>query len=218
MGTEPIMNGFVTFEGIEGSGKSTQIARAAEFLRARGLPHLVTREPGGTAIGDAIRRILLDPASAAMVPMAELLLIGAARVQHVEERILPALEEGKVVLCDRFADSTRAYQGHGRQLPESAIRLLDSLTAADLSPDLTFLFDLPVEEGLARAHGRNARSGAEEGRIDAEEIAFHRRVRAGFLELARESPGRFRVLPGSEPPDKLARRVAHDLALYLKLA
>jgi dTMP kinase len=208
------MNRFITFEGIDGSGKTTQVQRAAGFLASHGVPHLVTREPGGTRVGDAVRRILLDPENRALAPMTELLLIGAARVQHVEEVILPALDEGKVVLCDRFEDSTRAYQGHGRQIPANAITMLASLTAADLRPDLTFLFDLPVEEGLARARGRNL---AAEARLDDEEIEFHRRVRDGYLELARENPGRIRVLAASEAPDRIARRVARDLSLYLKL-
>ena len=211
------MQGFITFEGIEGSGKTTQIARASEHLRSREVPHLATREPGGTPIGDGIRGILLDPASVGMTPMTELLLISAARVQHLEEVILPALDAGKVVLCDRFEDSTRAYQGHGRQLPANAIRMLSSLTAAEIAPDLTFLLDLPADEGLARARGRNAATAAREGRIDEEKIAFHRRVRDGFLELAVESPGRFRVLDATEETDRIARRIAHDLSLYLKL-
>lgn len=216
------MQRFITFEGIEGCGKSTQLGRAAEFLGAHGVAHLVTREPGGTAIGEAIRRILLDPGSAGMAPMTELLLVGAARIQHVEEVILPALGEGKVVLCDRFEDSTRAYQGFGRQIPENIVTLLASLVAADLRPGLTFLFDLPAEEGLRRARGRNsdpAQAAARpEDRIDGEEIEFHRRVREGYLVLAREQPGRFRVLNGQEAPEKVARRVARDLSQFLKLA
>jgi dTMP kinase len=216
------MQRFITFEGIEGSGKSTQAARAAEFLAGHAVELVSTREPGGTGIGDAVRRILLDPANAGMAPMTELLLVGAARVQHVEEVILPALAEGKVVLCDRFEDSTRAYQGFGRQIPENLVTLLCSLTAADLKPGLTFLLDLPPEEGLRRAHGRNSEqapgAARREDRIDREEIEFHRRVRDGYLLLAREHPGRFRVVNAQESPDKIARRIARDLALFLKLA
>jgi len=216
------MQRFITFEGIEGSGKSTQAALAAAFLTTHAVEFVATREPGGTGIGDAVRRILLDPANAGMAPMAELLLVGAARVQHVEEVILPALAEGKVVLCDRFEDSTRAYQGSGRQIPENLVTLLCSLTAADLRPALTFLLDLPPEEGLRRAHGRNREPGSaaagQEDRIDREEIEFHRRVRDGYLLLARENPGRIRVVNAQESPEKIARRISRDLALLLKLA
>ena len=211
------MNGFITFEGIEGSGKTTQIEHASRLLAERGIAHVRTREPGGSTIGDAVRRILLHPENRGMVPMTELLLIAAARVQHIEEVVLPALEEGEVVLCDRFEDSTRAYQGYGRQIPDNVLTVLSSLTVAELRPDLTFLFDLPVEEGLRRARDRNAGAAGDERRIDDEETEFHNRVRDGYLELARENPGRFRVIGAAQDPDKVARRVARALTLYLKL-
>lgn len=210
------MDRFITFEGIEGSGKSTQIARAAEYLASRELEVVSTREPGGTPIGDALRAVLLDPAHYDMTPLTELLLIYAARAQHLEEVIQPALQAGKIVLCDRYEDSTLAYQGFGREMPRNAIKMLSSLTTAGTAPSLTFLLDLPVEEGLERAHGRNQGDTAE-ARLDQETVEFHRRVRKGFLSLSREYPGRFRVINGMQPPERVARRIAHDLSLFLKL-
>ena len=217
------MNRFITFEGIEGSGKSTQVTLASEFLSARGVEHVRTREPGGTYLGDAVRRILLDPAQVGMSPMAELLLVCAARAQHVQEVVRPALSEGKVVLCDRFEDSSRAYQGHGRGISDRVIAALSSLTPQAAQPALTFLFDLPVEEGLQRARARNALpDGPEvvpgEQRIDDEEAAFHCRVRDGYLELARQEPARFRVLNAAESPEQLSERVAMHLSHHLQLA
>ncbi|MGD8377647.1 MAG: dTMP kinase, partial [Acidobacteriota bacterium] len=136
------MNRLITFEGIEGSGKSTQVERAAAFLASRDVPHVVTREPGGTRLGDAIRRILLHPDGRDMVPLTELLLIGAARAQHLAEVVLPALREERVVLCDRFEDSTRTYQGDGRGLPAGVVEQVCALSAGGLRPGLTFLLDL----------------------------------------------------------------------------
>ena len=163
---------FVTFEGIEGSGKSTQIRRLASWLRGHDIPVVVTREPGGTRAGDAIRTIFLGPAGRGLDPWAELFLVEAARAQHLEEVVRPALAAGRVVLCDRFTDSTLAYQGSGRGLAQPVIRRLHRLPALRPMPDLTILLDLPVAEGLARASGRNAsvrRTGkgrASDTRID----------------------------------------------------
>lgn len=214
------MNRFITFEGIEGSGKSTQVGRAAAFLTSRRVPHVVTREPGGTRLGDAIRRILLHPDSREMVPMTELLLIGAARAQHLAEVVLPALQQERVVLCDRFEDSTRAYQGDGRGLPPGVVQQVCTLSAGTLEPGLTFLFDLPAEDGLRRARRRNASPDGpmEEGRFDAEALAFHRRVRDGLLARARGCPERIRVLPATEPAEAVALRVAEALGAHLGLA
>jgi dTMP kinase len=209
------MDRFITFEGIEGSGKSTQIATAAKFLASRELQVVSTREPGGTPIGDALRGILLDPTHYDMTPLTELLLVYAARAQHLEEVIQPALQAGKIVLCDRYEDSTLAYQGFGREMPRNAIKMLSSLTTAGTAPGLTFLLDLPVEEGLERVRGRNHDDA--EARLDQEAVEFHRRVRKGFLSLAREHPGRFRVINAMQPPERVARRIAHDLSLFLKL-
>lgn len=200
-----IMSFFITFEGIEGSGKTTQIARLASRLEAGGLPVLTTREPGGCAIADAIRAILLDADNSALVPKAELLLYAAARAQHVEEVIRPALAAGQVVLCDRFTDATLAYQGYGRQLSLDLIDELNRLASSDLTPDLTLLFDLPVETGLERAMRRIAGcAGPAEDRFEQESVAFHQRIRQGYLQLAKEQPERFRVIDAATGPDRVA--------------
>lgn len=201
--------GFITFEGIEGAGKTTQVRLLAEHLAGKGVQHVVTREPGGTVLGEKIRALLLDPRSRGMVPVSELLLYGAARSQHIEEVIEPALAEGKVVLCDRFTDATIAYQGHGRQIPLNVIRVVNSLASADIKPDLTILLDLDPEKGLARARARNRTSdGAPTTRFDDEELAFHRRVRDGYLEIAREDTSRVRVVSAEPAAEKVAKQVA----------
>ena len=206
---------FITFEGGEGCGKSTQIAALAARLTNRGIPVLATREPGGCAIADAIRRILLDPANAALVPRAELLLYAAARAQHVDEIIQPALSQGTWVLCDRFTDATVAYQGGGRQLPPTTIETLNRIATDGLQPDLTLLLDLPVEEGLRRAIGRNDQDGtAHEGRFEAETLAFHQRVRVAYRQLA-ESHERFRVVDASGEVDAVAGRIDRVLDEFL---
>ena len=150
-----MMGTFITFEGIEGSGKSTQISLLANYLTARGIRHVLTREPGGTVIGDQIRKILLDPANRLLDPTAELLLYGASRAQHLREIILPALASGMIVLCDRFSDATLAYQGYGRGLDIELIRSLDRIVTAGMRPDLTVLFDIEAIRGITRARGRN---------------------------------------------------------------
>ncbi len=212
-------SGFITFEGIEGSGKTTQIRLLSEYLSGRGVQHLVTREPGGTEVGERIRALLLDPRSREMVPLTELFLYGAARSQHIEQVIEPAVAEGKVVLCDRFTDATVAYQGHGRGLPMNVIRVVNSLAAADVKPDLTILLDLDPEQGLARARSRNAASGDSSAtRFDDEEIAFHRRVREGYLELAREETSRIRVVSAELAPEKVKKQVIGHVSRRLGLA
>ncbi len=211
-------SGFITFEGIEGSGKTTQIRLLSEHLESRGVQHLVTREPGGTEIGERIRALLLDPRSRDMVPLAELFLYAAARSQHIEQVIEPAVAEGRVVLCDRFTDATIAYQGHGRGLPVNVIRVVNSLAAADVKPDLTILLDLEPEKGLARARSRNAEAReAPATRFDDEEFAFHRRVREGYLELAREETGRIRVVPAEPAPERVRKQVLGHVARRLGL-
>ena len=209
--------GFITFEGIEGSGKTTQVRLLSEFLTSKGVQHVVTREPGGTVVGEKIRALLLDPRSR-MVPITELLLYGAARAQHIEEVIEPALGEGKVVLCDRFTDATAAYQGAGRQLPMNVIRVLNSLASADIKPDLTLLLDLPPSAGLARARARNTSAGATSTtRFDDEEIAFHTRVRDGYLEIAREEATRVRVIAADPSPEKVAKQILAHVKRRLSL-
>lgn len=206
---------FITFEGGEGCGKSTQIVALAARLTSRGMPVLATREPGGCAIADAIRRILLDPANAALVPRAELLLYAAARAQHVDEIIRPALGQDTWVLCDRFTDATVAYQGGGRQLPPTTIETLNQIATDGLQPDLTLLLDLPVEEGLRRAIGRNHQDGtAHEGRFEAEALAFHQRVRAIYRQLA-EDHKRFRIVDASGEVAAVAGRIDRVLDEFL---
>jgi dTMP kinase len=199
---------FVTFEGIEGSGKSTQIALLEGGLKSRGVSVLLTREPGGTPIGDQVRKILLDPGNSSLDPTAELLLYAASRAQHLHEVILPALAEGKVVLCDRFSDATLAYQGFGRGLDLQTIRALDRIVTAGMRPTLTVLFDIDASAGLARAHGRNASRGLEaEARFENEELAFHERVRQGYLDLAKQEPDRVRVVDAARPPELVRENV-----------
>ncbi len=211
---------FVTFEGIEGSGKSTQITQLANYLRSAGQAVTLTREPGGTGIGDQIRKILLDPANTALTPRTELLLYAAARAQHLEELVRPDLRAGKIVLCDRFSDATIAYQGHGRGLDESLIRALDPVATAGLRPDLTILLDIDAAAGLARARGRNSSRGLEaEARFENEELAFHERVRRGYLMLARAEAGRFRVVDAARTPDEIqadVRKIVEDALLAVR--
>ncbi len=187
---------FVTFEGGEGSGKSTQLARLAARLRARGIEPLVTREPGGTPIAERIRALLLDPALAPG-PVAEALLMQAARADVVAQVIRPALEAGCVVLCDRYADSSLAYQGGGRGLDPRLIAEWNRASTGGLEPDLTLLFDLDPALGLER------RAGAATNRLDREPAEFHARVRARYLELARSAPERWVVLDASLPEQRL---------------
>lgn len=199
---------FVTLEGIEGSGKTTQIRLLANHLQAQGLEVVCTREPGGCPIADAIRAILLDSANSAMVPRAELLLYAAARAQHVEEVIRPALAQGKVVLCDRYTDATLAYQGYGRGLDLNLIAQLNDLASGSLTPELTLLLDFPAETGLARARARNHQSqGTDEGRFEQEALDFHRRIREGYLRVA-GGQARFTVIDASGDQDQVADRIA----------
>jgi dTMP kinase len=199
---------FISFEGIEGSGKTTQIALLADYLSVRGRSARLTREPGGTPIGDQVRKILLDPANAALDPKAELLLYAAGRAQHLAELILPALEAATIVLCDRFSDATLAYQGYGRGLDPDLIGKLDRIVTDGMRPDLTILLDIDAAAGLARARGRNSRNGLEaEARFENERLSFHERVRRGYLELAKREPGRFRVVDASQQPEEIQKEI-----------
>jgi dTMP kinase len=203
------MSRFITFEGIEGCGKSTQLQLLAELLKAQGQVVTTTREPGGCPIADQVRAILLDAAHQALVPTAELLLYAAARAQHVAEVIRPALREGRIVLCDRFTDATIAYQGYGRGLSQSLITELNRLATGGLRPDLTVLLDCPVEVGLSRALARiNAAEGAREERFEQESGLFHQRVREAYLVLAAQEADRFVIVDGSGSVEATAAAVA----------
>ncbi len=196
---------FITLEGIEGSGKTTQIARLVAFLEDRGFECVSTRQPGGTRIGENIRSILLDPANHSLEPTAELLLYMADRAQHIHELIRPCLEAGKTVVCDRYYDATLVYQGFARGLSIELIRKLHHLLFDNLTPDVTLLLDLPPRLGLERAWRQldtGQRSG-QESRFETEKVAFHEKVRAGYLELAHHEPDRIRVIDAAPPPDKV---------------
>ncbi len=188
---------FITFEGIEGSGKSTQMKLLADKLAALGYACLLTREPGGPPIAEHIRRLLLDPEHGEMLPETELLLYSASRAQHTGEWILPALKAGKVVLCDRYYDSTFAYQGAARSLDPGFIRPLTEFATFHTVPDLTFLLDLEVEAGLARINARQL------DRLEQEDKAFHERVRQQYLYLALEQAPRFTVIDASLPAPEI---------------
>jgi len=193
---------FITLEGPDGSGKSTQTNLLGSALEAAGFACTVTREPGGTRLGEAVREILLHSADLAFGPVADALLFSAARAQHVTDVIGPALARGDVVVCDRFLDSTLVYQGYGAGLSLGSLRELGRFAVGDLAPDMTVLVDLPVDLGLGR------KTGIEVTRFeDRHDIAFHRRVREGFLALAGGEPGRFAVVDGSRPVEAVAADV-----------
>jgi len=205
---------FITLEGIEGSGKTTQMRFIADFLQARGHDCLLTREPGGTALGARIRAILLDPESRAIDPLTELLLYTADRVQHVKELVGPALAAGRTVLCDRYFDATLVYQGYARGLAVELIEQLHRLLLADLRPDLTLLLDLAPEAGLARAWAQidNGDRTGQECRFEKEAVAFHEKVRAGYLTLARREPERFRVIDAGRDIENVRRDILKVLS------
>lgn len=206
---------FITFEGTEGSGKSSRIADAAAFLKKQGKDCILTREPGSTRIGAKIRAILLDPASRELDHMAELLLYMADRAHHIATVIRPALAAGKIVLCDRYSDATLAYQGYARGLDLAMLKNLHRLLMDDLKPDLTLLLDLPPETGLKRAW-KQINSGQRtdaESRFEAEEIAFHEKVRAGYLDIARQEPERFRIVDASASPEAVQKNI-HRILLH----
>ena len=209
---------FITFEGIEGAGKSTQIAMAESWLRGLGRDVLITRQPGGCSMGLELRRILLDARNTHLDPTAELFLYLADRAQHVAEVIRPALAAGRAVLCDRYHDSTVAYQGFGRGLDVKRLTELGRMATGGLSPDVTVLLDLPVAEGLARARGRNIAAGASqaEGRFEALEMDFHQRVRDGFLALAAREPDRFAVTQATGSPETVFGRIRIALSARLQ--
>lgn len=201
---------FITFEGPEGAGKTTQIARLHASLAARGRVVTRTREPGGDVVGERVRDLLLYAKDGAVGAEAELLLFAASRAQNVRTVVRPALARGEVVLCDRYTDSTLAYQGAGRGLPLDTLRAVNTFATGGLVPDKTFLLDLPVRDGLAR----RASEAGTENRMDRESVAFHERVRDGFLQVAKNEPSRVVVVDASRAPDVIA---ADLLAVILGL-
>ncbi len=201
---------FITLEGSEGSGKSTNLAFIHQQLQAAGLDVILTREPGGTPLSEQIRELLLDHRNSTMHSDTELLLMFAARAQHINEVILPALERGQWVLCDRFTDATYAYQGAGRGIEMARIAQLEQWVQGDLRPDLTFFLDLPVSVGLARASER-----AELDRFEREQIDFFERVRQGYLAQAARHPRRYRLVDASQPLEQVQAQLAAQLTTYL---
>jgi len=195
----------ITFEGGDGAGKSTQIRALEDYLKRAGRSCLTTCEPGGTGLGVSIRKLLLEVGEYQIAPGTELFLYLADRAQHVREIVLPALEAGKLVLCDRFTDSTLAYQGYGRGLDIQRLRQLNAIASGEARADLTFLLDCPVQCGLGRTAGRRSQTSAGgEDRFEREEIEFHERVRAGFLQMARAEPERFRVIDANRPVESVS--------------
>jgi dTMP kinase len=207
---------FITFEGLDGSGKSTHLQAVAAALAHRSVPHVVTHEPGGTPLADAVRRIFLDPRWGEVDGGVELLLVFASRRQHLIERIDPALEAGAVVLCDRFTDSTYAYQGHGRGVPLDLIDRVDELATGRRRPDRTLLFDLPAAEARRRGHSPARRGRGAADRLDSECLDFYERVRRGFLTRAAEAPERFRRIDSSGSREETAAQVRAALADLLE--
>jgi dTMP kinase len=201
---------FLTFEGPDGSGKTTQVAPLAEFLTQLGYQVLITREPGGTAIGDQIRQVLSDLKNTGMHPRSETLLFLAARAQLVEEVIKPLLEDGYIVLCDRYADSTMAYQGYGHQNDLTQIRSLINFATGGLKPDLTLLLDVGAEAGLKRKA-----EGTEWNRLDAYSLEFHQRVRQGYAALAQAEPERWVVIDADQPEEKVQERIRKVVLSHL---
>lgn len=217
---------FITLEGLDGSGKTTQIQRLASWLQRRGFASVQVRQPGGTPTGDRIRAILLDSRSTHLAPMTEMALMFADRAQAIAEVIQPALDAGKIVLCDRFTDSTEAYQGGGRQIGSATVLEAHRLICSDLQPDLTLLLLPGLEVSLARARRRNLRmeeqAGIDEGRFEGEQDAFYRRVWQTYRDIAEREPGRVVLIEGDltidEVHEQIVEAVAERLVLHEQMA
>ena len=197
---------FISFEGIEGCGKTTQINLLSEYLTRRSIPFTVTREPGGTAVGEGIRKILLNSETIHLTAASELLLFYASRSQNILEKIKPALERGETVICDRYYHASMAYQGYGRGIPLDFIRKITDLVCSPYRPDLTFLLDIEPEVGLARARARNHARTEDEGRFEAEDLEFYNKVRDGYLELASEDE-RIQLIYADRPIEAVHRHI-----------
>jgi len=211
-------NMFITFEGIEGSGKSTQARLFKEYLDQAGFPCILTREPGGDAIGQQIRSVLLNPESRNMAPISELLLYLADRVQHIEQVILPALKDGKTVISDRYADATLVYQGYARGLDRDLIMDLHVRLCRNLQPAITFLLDMPVKDGLSRAWKQlnNGTRDLSESRFESEALDFHERVRNGYRDIARLNPDRFKIIDALPHVDDIQSTIRQMFLSYVK--
>ncbi len=223
--THPHRGRFITFEGLDGCGKSTQLAKLAAVLRAQGLPVVVTREPGGTPTGEKIRQLLLDTKTSALAPFAELALMFAARAQHIAEVIQPGLAQGQIVLCDRFTDSTEAYQGGGRKLGSEAVLALHRILCGGLQPELTILMDSDVAASVDRARRRNqthsaknGRGKKDENRFEQESRAFFGRVHSTYLAIAKREPHRMFVVDARGTPDETHRQIVDVVRRKLKLS
>jgi len=215
---------FITFEGLDGTGKSTQIEKLAKALRARGLSVVVTREPGGTDTGEKIRHVILDSATQGLSAMAEMALMFASRAQHIQEIIAPALAQGKIVLCDRFTDSTEAYQGSGRKLGSKAVLELHRILCGNLQPDLTLLMDSDLSTSVERArrrnlakHARAGRAHKDENRFEQENRSFFGRVRNGFLAIARREPERVVLVDARGTPSQTHAKIVDVVQRKLRL-
>jgi len=209
---------FITFEGLDGSGKSTQLALASQHLNRRRLDHIVTHEPGGTELGERLRAAFLDPQWAVLDGTVEALVVFAGRRQHLLEVIEPALESGRHVLCDRFTHSTRAYPGYGRGLEPERVEALDRLATGGREPDLTLFFDVPARLARSRGQGQERAAAGEVDRLDQEEIEFYERVRAGYLEVARGAPGRIRSIDATGSVEETEAQMMAVLDAYLEVA
>jgi dTMP kinase len=208
---------FITFEGIEGCGKTTQVRRFARRLKRRGIPLVTTLEPGGTRIGKKIRRILLDARNKDLSPLTELILYAADRAQHVEEVIRPALDQGKWIICDRFFDATVVYQGKARGQDMKLIRILNEKATRGIWPDITYLLDCPVDTGLGRALKRNeTQSQKGQDRFEREALVFHNAVREGYLDLARENKNRFVIIDATLPKNEVEGKIFQHIEPYLE--
>ncbi len=200
---------FITFEGIEGCGKSTQAKLLAESLRTLGLSVLLTREPGGPRISEEVRSLLLNKEFTEMNRLTEVFLYMASRAQHTLEWIIPALKEGKIIISDRYYDSTYAYQGAAREIPETDIETINTIATTGLKPDVTYIVDVPVEIGLDRLH--NGTKAEDIDRLESEDIDFHKRVKAGYLELAANEPERIVVIDGTKSAEKIHQDIMKDM-------
>ncbi len=207
---------FITLEGIDGTGKSTQHRLLAQYLKKRGHKVVATREPGSTHVGEQIRDILLASKTEKLAPVAELMLMYAARAQHLDEVVRPALARGEIVASDRFNDASMAYQGYGRKLGVEAVRGIDRIVCGATQPDLTLVLDLSPRQALARAHGREARQKSKHGRFEVQGLSFHERVRGGYLTIAKRDPRRVKLINADQSVAEVHAEIRKQVELFLK--